>query len=250
MGGALHALPTAVVVVVQPFHHVSVWLLRCDLGPLVGFLVASDSLVRWASPYFDDDSRPGLVQHIDVLSHLECVMLSFPKSRGKYGTQEFGSSVAWYCRIRRQLELSILHPDYINSPRILFSYLWFGSRCRQWRQRSKRGDETGCLMALLRLAPAVHAFYNWLGCRVLLHISLSHPDPPPLGAHLLTPYCPAPTPLARILNCHPLQTYVGDRASYRLIIIAMNHPHENLVLKVKWRPAKMPEVKHFVTTSS
>ena len=177
VGGALHALPTAVVVVVQPFHHVSVWLLRCDLGPLVGFLVASVSLVRWASPYFDDDSRPGLAQHIDVLSHLECVMLSFPKSRGKYGTQEFGSSVAWYCRIRRQLELSILHPDYINSPRILFSYLWFGSRLS--RRRSRRSIWVCCLISLLMPAPgsrcldlgksvvtSLRMSRSWKGCRL------------------------------------------------------------------------------------
>jgi len=56
---------------------VGVWLLRRDLGPLVGFLVASDSLVSWAGPYFDDDSQPGIAQHSDVLSRLECVLLSF-----------------------------------------------------------------------------------------------------------------------------------------------------------------------------
>jgi len=231
----------AVVVVVQPFHPVGVWLLRHDLGLLVGFLVAGDSLVSWAPPYFDDDSRPGLAQHSDVLSRLECVLLSCPKSRGKYGTQEFGSSVAWYCRIRRQLELSILHPDYINSPRILFSYLWFGSRCPQPGGGGGRSGATRQAVSWPRFDRPPPRMPSIIGLDAAhCSISLSHPDPLPLGARLLTPYCPAATPLARIPNCCPSQTYVGGWASYRLIIIAMNHPHENLVLKVKWLPAKAP----------
>ena len=32
-----------------------VWLLRRDLSPFIGLLVASDALVRWVSLNFDDN---------------------------------------------------------------------------------------------------------------------------------------------------------------------------------------------------
>ena len=62
-----HRACSRLVRVTQPFHPTGVWLLRCSLYPLVGFLVAGDPLVCWSPPDFDGDARPGLSQHGDVL---------------------------------------------------------------------------------------------------------------------------------------------------------------------------------------
>ena len=61
--------------VAQLFHPACVWLLRRNLCPLVSLLVAGDPLVSRAPSDFDDDSRPGPVQRVDVLLRLEGALL-------------------------------------------------------------------------------------------------------------------------------------------------------------------------------
>ena len=66
--------------VVQPFHPAGVGLLRRNICPLVGPLVAGDSLMcRAPSDFDDDDTRPGPSQRGDVLLRLESILL--PRAR-------------------------------------------------------------------------------------------------------------------------------------------------------------------------
>jgi len=59
------------MIVIQPFHPARISLLRRNLGPLFGFLVASDALVGCAPADLNGDSRSCLPQRSDVLPCLE-----------------------------------------------------------------------------------------------------------------------------------------------------------------------------------
>jgi len=64
------------VKVAQAFHPPGVWLLRRNLCPFVDLLIAGNSLVCWAPPDLDDNSRSSPPQRGDVLPCLDRVLLA------------------------------------------------------------------------------------------------------------------------------------------------------------------------------